>query len=178
MPQRMRRAEFGRETTHRAHHESGERPCALSARRGGLADPARERRRDGSAAGLGIGYRGPARQAHCGRRAGATSRGNSLRDVAGSAAVRRGTSSPAAVARSVAGQGPRRNRLTDVGVASASQLMAAGESRELVGAVHSIAHPSAPRSPHLAPSANRRLSSSSRTSRKIEDCLTASALRT
>ena len=115
-----------------------------------------------------------------GSRTRAPAGGHSVRDVAGPTAVRRGATSRAAGARGVASEheGPRWDRLTDTGVASALQLMAAGESRELVGAVHSIAHPNAPRPMRLTTSANRRLSSSSRRSRTTEDGDTASALGT
>jgi hypothetical protein len=54
---------------------------------------------------------------------------------------------------------PRAVESTDYGLASASQLMAAKESRELVSAAIPLHHPDAPRARTSYTSANRRLSS-------------------
>lgn len=70
--------------------------------------------------------------------------------------------------------------MTESGSASASQLMAAGESRELVGAVRSFVPPKCAEAsgPHERASANRRLSSTSRSAGTIECLRTASAMGT
>jgi len=80
-------AELGGKASRRAHYEGGQQSRAMAVGRSGLAPAPDQVGRGGRAPGLGALRGGAAREADCGRRPRAATRGGPLRHVAGRGAL-------------------------------------------------------------------------------------------
>jgi hypothetical protein len=93
---RARGAELGREASHRVHHEGGEYAGPISVGRGRLAHSAREGSGDGGVVRVGTADRGASWETNRRRGDRASARGDSVRDVARPAELRRDETADAA----------------------------------------------------------------------------------